>query len=205
MSADEFLGAVPEKSLDAVVDEAEAALGVEHVDDVRAVVDNETMALLRVLQLAVHLLNVLLELALVQHVFDSPEQFVRDIRLAQEIVSAAAHGQGGAVEGGLAADDDHGAVGVVLPDGVEDLVSIDPRHVQIKKEQVDLLLSEQFKGLLASVGAEAVIAVGGKQMLDALTHSGIVIHDHEGGRIPPGAADFRARGDDSGGIVGSVP
>ena len=103
--AQQFVAGVAEQGFDAAVDEDEPAFAVEGVDEIRRLVDQETVQALGLLQACRHQRMLALHAAALQGAVDGAEQIGRVAVLADELEGSLAQCMNGRVDAIVGAED----------------------------------------------------------------------------------------------------
>ena len=159
-----FLG-VPKQTRYPVVQKAEAAVAIKHVHQIRGAIDNETVEFLRFLDLAFHRFMLILQANLAQGCFHGCDELRRFVGLFDEVEGAAMQSMFDPTEAGIAADDDDLAAQLFPSRIIEDVVTADTRHDQVKQHHVIFVILQCAHRGFATQCLISFIAVQGNQVI----------------------------------------
>ncbi len=164
--------------------EGEAALGIQRVDDVGGLVDEEVVEAVRLVDAPEHLERLGVPAPRHDGVVDAPEQVVGLAGLAEVVEGAELEQPTELVVPVLAADDDDlGGRGQGV-DLVEHLVARESGHVQVEEHHVAAGVAlEEIEHLVAHHEVGHRVPGGHQDLRQALRVSGIVVDDQDAARF----------------------
>ena len=89
-----------------------------------------------------HIFHLLIKHLLMHNLIDGMHQNFGFIRLGDKVNGTGTNHRGGVIEGGIAAGNDNFNIDFGLVDPLHDLMARHLRHHQIKKNDIDIILTE---------------------------------------------------------------
>ena len=177
--AQQFVAGVAEQGFDAAVDEDEPAFAVEGVDEIRRLVDQETVQALGLLQACRHQRMLALHTAALQGAVDGAEQIGRVAVLADELEGPLAQCMNGRVDALVGTEDDDRGLDVIAGQPVHDLETADVRQVQVEDDDINVALGEPAQSILAGGAFFNLSLWAGQQSAIGTAEAYLVIDDQQ--------------------------